>query len=656
MNALIQQIPEVFIQQVGLTLLHSLWQAAAVYVVYIVVSYLLKSASASSRYYLAFLALMAMFLLPIVTYLRLSNNSVTQLVVERASPGYTVEEVAYVLADTRFNVNHYLQIIEDFLTAFAPWFVWFWIFGLILMAVRMTGGYVLAYRLTRKQCLVAPSQWLDRLKHMADAMAIKTPISLFESYRIDMPMVIGHLKPVILVPIGTFARLPYDQVEMILAHELAHIKRADFMLNLFQSIVESFLFFNPFVWLISSHIRNEREHACDDLALSVNGQKLSLAKALVTLAEKQANKITFHSNAMLTFNKINTMKRIERLFTNHKLKPTSFEKLMVISISMMLMLLVSFSGTLSSATASTWPFQQAKNEYPVVSKHSPNVSQPDSLKKLRKPEKVVMIEEVEEAKAPVEPEEIDSSSMDIEVESVIIDGKPSKQIIKIINGDTVLQVYSDHFEFEFDDEPADLEGKRTEKVYRFHRFPGGQDAEAMPGSEFDRHEMKRFFDAQQFESDSMRLMIDNLSNMAMMFRDSVENIIILKQGAMADSILKTIEWKEIQHAVERDRNLQRQEFRSRTEAPARPEKPAKARYPEVREWVQQQQNPYHRLLLKEMEEEGLASKRSSVILSTKQLIIDGKVADRKTQKRILKRYEAVTGEKLAEDLAITLNK
>ncbi len=652
MIPLFQQLPEELMQNLGLTLLHSLWQAAAVYLVYLILSFFMKSASASSRYYLAFFALLAMFMIPLMTFLRLQNNTMPSVLASQAKSTYSVGEVAYVLADTRFNLQYYLHGFEDFITAFAPWFVWFWILGLALMALRMTGGYFLAFRLTRIHCQPAPPLWIDRVRQMADYLSIRKNIKLLESYKIDMPMVIGHLKPVILVPVGTFARLPYDQVEMILAHELAHIKRADFIINLLQSFFESVLFFNPFVWLISKNIRTEREHACDDLALSVNGQKLSLAKALVNLADKQTNNIHFNSNAMLTFNKLNTMKRIERLFTNHKLKPTSFEKLIVISISMMLMLLISVSGTLSSAPASTWPFQQSKEEFPVVGKTKAEVLQPDSLKKVEKPEKIVVIEEVEKAEPIAEPAEVDST-IEVEVQEFIFDGKPGRHMIKIINGDTVEQDFTDHFEFGFDGDTADLDGKAYEKVYRFHRFPGGANDEF--DSRFDRREMRRFFDAQQFESDSMRLMIDNLSNMAMMFRDSLENIIILKQGAMADSILKTIDWKEIQREVDRNKNMQRHEFRSWTEAPPRPEKPVLPRHPELREWMQQQTNPYHRLLLKEMEEEGLANRRSSVILSKKQLIIDGKVADKKTQKHILKRYESVTGEKLAEDLAVTIN-
>ena len=99
-------------------------------------------------------------------------------------------------------------------------------------------------------------------------MRISRPVRLLESAIAEVPVVIGYLKPVILIPAGLLANLPVDQVEAILLHELAHIRRADYLVNLLQTMVESLLFYHPAVWWISHVIRTEREHCCDDFVLA----------------------------------------------------------------------------------------------------------------------------------------------------------------------------------------------------------------------------------------------------------------------------------------------------------------------------------------------------------------------------------------------------
>ena len=158
---------------------------------------------------------------------------------------------------------------------------------LILLGKLAQTGWSLIYvrRIRREKVRPAPSDWSDRLRTLADALGLRRPITLLESGLIRVPMVIGYLKPVILVPMGILAQLPQDQLEAVLLHELAHIRRRDYLVNLLQGLVEALLFFNPAIWWISSLIREERENCCDDIAIRATRSKAQLIHALVAFQE-----------------------------------------------------------------------------------------------------------------------------------------------------------------------------------------------------------------------------------------------------------------------------------------------------------------------------------------------------------------------------------
>jgi beta-lactamase regulating signal transducer with metallopeptidase domain len=111
---------------------------------------------------------------------------------------------------------------------------------------------------------------------------------LLESALVEVPTVIGWFRPVILVPATFFTGLPPEQIEAILIHELAHIRRHDYFVNLFQIGIETLLFYHPVVWWISRAIRQEREHCCDDLALQIVGDREVYVRALASLEESRS--------------------------------------------------------------------------------------------------------------------------------------------------------------------------------------------------------------------------------------------------------------------------------------------------------------------------------------------------------------------------------
>ncbi|MFC5408617.1 M56 family metallopeptidase [Larkinella bovis] len=159
--------------------------------------------------------------------------------------------------------------------------VMIWQLGSALLLIRLAGGWLLVQRLTLRNVRSAPEAWQAYTHQLACRLGMVQAVRLVESADISVPMTIGWLKPVILLPIGLLTGLSPKQVEAVLVHELAHIRRYDYLVNLIQSVVEIVLFFHPAIWWLSARIRQEREHCCDDRAIRVCGERTSLAQALV---------------------------------------------------------------------------------------------------------------------------------------------------------------------------------------------------------------------------------------------------------------------------------------------------------------------------------------------------------------------------------------
>jgi GWxTD domain-containing protein len=168
------------------------------------------------------------------------------------------------------------------------WAVPLWLAGVVLLSLHRLAGVAGAYRLRHAGVRSAPAPWTERLERLAARLGLRRPVLLLESCLTDVPVAAGYLRPAILLPIGLLAGLPAEQVEFILIHELAHLARRDYLVNLLQSMVESLLFYHPAVWWVSSVIRAEREHCCDDVVVALAGNPRSYAAALVTLEQRRA--------------------------------------------------------------------------------------------------------------------------------------------------------------------------------------------------------------------------------------------------------------------------------------------------------------------------------------------------------------------------------
>ena len=163
-----------------------------------------------------------------------------------------------------------------------------WLAGAVLLSLWRLGGWLYLRRLCRRETRPAPPEAHALLDRLLDRLKIHSAVGLRESAWVDVPAVVGWLTPVILLPIGLAAGIAPAHLEMLLLHELAHVRRHDFLANLVQTAIETLLFYHPAVWWVSRTIRLEREACCDDLVVAAAGDRLLYAKVLTLIAQLRA--------------------------------------------------------------------------------------------------------------------------------------------------------------------------------------------------------------------------------------------------------------------------------------------------------------------------------------------------------------------------------
>ena len=163
-----------------------------------------------------------------------------------------------------------------------------WGLGVLFLSTRLIGGWLLIQRLTRRATRQDGEPWVLALQRIGAQLGLRQAVGLLESSLVEVPMVVGWWRPVILLPATALTGLPSDQLVLILGHELTHILHHDYLVNLVQSLIETLLFYHPAVWWISARIREERENRCDDQAVELCGNRLDYARALTALETLRA--------------------------------------------------------------------------------------------------------------------------------------------------------------------------------------------------------------------------------------------------------------------------------------------------------------------------------------------------------------------------------
>jgi GWxTD domain-containing protein len=167
------------------------------------------------------------------------------------------------------------------------WFVPVWFAGIALFYLRSVGSWIGVLKLRRVGISAAAPEWQERMAQLAARLRVNSVVTLFESRLVDVPVVAGFLRPVILMPAGFLAGMPPEQLEYLLIHELAHVRRLDYLVNLLQKAVEGLLFYHPAVWWVSSVMAKERENCCDDVVLSIHPEPGRYACTLAALEQSR---------------------------------------------------------------------------------------------------------------------------------------------------------------------------------------------------------------------------------------------------------------------------------------------------------------------------------------------------------------------------------
>lgn len=279
-------------QAIGWALLHLLWQATIVAGILAAVLALLPREAANVRYAAACSALALVFALFVATTIRSYDPRVAP--VQTTMPaGESVSVpltripaviVATAAASWRDRAMDAVTTARQSL----PIVVAFWFLGVLFLSSRLLVSWFRARALITHGAVEAGREWQLIAGRLSDALGLRRAVRLLESAAVEVPSVIGTLRPVILLPASALTGLTPQQLEMVLAHELAHIRRHDFLMNLLQAFVETLMFYHPAVWWMSSRVRIERENCCDDLAVTVCGNPLQYAKALARLEELRA--------------------------------------------------------------------------------------------------------------------------------------------------------------------------------------------------------------------------------------------------------------------------------------------------------------------------------------------------------------------------------
>lgn len=268
---------EPIIQAFGWMLLHAVWQGFVISFLAAGILFLLRRRASYGRYWTGISALFLQILVSVGTFALYYQPRALQV----AMPKVTNFAQPFVTKSTQVMISMpwYKQTLW-FLQSNLDTIVLFWIIGASVLLLRLVGSWIYVQQLKAEGIRLTESRIQDMFRRIAVKLNIRSTVHLFESVRVSTPVVIGFIKPVVLLPVGLATGLTTKQIEAILAHELAHVKRFDYLVNLIQSLVEVVYFFHPALWWLSSRVRAEREHCCDDVAVQVCGDKLAFARAL----------------------------------------------------------------------------------------------------------------------------------------------------------------------------------------------------------------------------------------------------------------------------------------------------------------------------------------------------------------------------------------
>ena len=317
------------INALGWTFVHTLWQGCVIVLFMIFVLQQIPTKKATLRYTVSTASMISMLIAAVATFAMLYfEPGKSELVSSTAGMRVMGTE-----GQAGFS---FMSWLGSHLSAMVA----IWLAGVVLLAFRLLFGlgYIQYLKKTTSDLSFSLRGKLDEI---ARKINYKRHLDVAESALVQIPVVVGHLKPLILFPVGAINQLTTDEVEAVLAHEIAHLVRNDFVQNLIQSVIEIVFYYHPAVWWISAVVRSERENCCDDLAIQVCGSSLTYARALVRLQE------VGHSAPALALpfsgSKNHLLNRVKRILNEPQNKSNLMEKITATSLLLLCLIFASFS-------------------------------------------------------------------------------------------------------------------------------------------------------------------------------------------------------------------------------------------------------------------------------------------------------------------------
>ncbi len=278
--SLSENIYHPFINALGWSLLHSIWQFVLIALVWRLLMAFTGRHPAATRYRLSLVALLAIPLTFVLTFIRqwgiyANARQVVSLQFEEAGWYASAGESGLFVIDKSY------PLFLDRLEAYTPMVFWAYSAGLLLFSLHGLLAYYKVWSLRTRNTGHLPEKWKARIPSLAKKAGVFKRIPVRVSTRVDIPAVVGFIKPVVLVPAAMLTGLGPDQVEAILLHEFRHIYHRDHYINILQNVLEILFFFHPATWWISRRLRDERENRIDEWVVGETGTPLAYAQALV---------------------------------------------------------------------------------------------------------------------------------------------------------------------------------------------------------------------------------------------------------------------------------------------------------------------------------------------------------------------------------------
>lgn len=357
---IVDAVPPAFLHALGWILIHALWQGALLAALASLLFYHFRRSDPRVRYAIGCGVLLLMLVAPVTTLV----VSFDVLQNEASVPAWTVaDEAAVVMAAPSPHLEP-LTLPQTFPvldTPDAPWwtalnpllpaFVWVWMIGVLVLTIRHVGGWSYGWYMRRSLLQPLNDEWTARLQALRHKLGVRTSVHVMASDHIQVPFVIGWWRPIIVLPLSALTGLSVHHIEAILAHELAHVRRYDYAVNLIQTAIETLLFFNPAVWWVSQRIRVEREQCCDDIAVQASGSPQHYIRALLQLEDLRPTKPTL----ALAATDGPLLQRVQRLLGMAPTSPSLRWPTSALAILLTGLFLSWSAYTVSADTPLTWP-------------------------------------------------------------------------------------------------------------------------------------------------------------------------------------------------------------------------------------------------------------------------------------------------------------